>query len=299
MDTAALDRAGPVKHHPMLKRIATFTALAFATSWTFWFLAAPSTSGGTRILIATIYMFGPFIGAVIATALFDRGDSRAVLGWRWKLNRWWVAAWLLAGLLALAANALSTLVPGIEMLSVEEGAKRAMQAAGQVPSSDLTASLPSLPLLLALGMIAGIFPNAVAAFGEEVGWRGYLWSVARPLGFWRASLVVGSIWGLWHAPLIAFGHNYGTGYAGFPWSGILMMTAFCIGLSPIMGLLRDRTGSSIPAAIFHGTINAVAGIGALLLAGADIWTMGLIGVPGLLLLALLSGVIALAKPKFE
>lgn len=76
-----------------------------------------------------------------------------------------------------------------------------------------------------------------------------------------------------------------------------MMIAFCIGLSPVMGLLRDRTGSSLPAALFHGTINAFSGISALLLSGVDIWTMGLFGFPGLLFLMLLSGAIAFIGPN--
>jgi hypothetical protein len=40
-----------------------------------------------------------------------------------------------------------------------------------------------------------------------------------PLGKWKAYLIVGVIWGLWHAPLIAIGFNY----PGMPVLGILMM----------------------------------------------------------------------------
>jgi hypothetical protein len=101
-------------------------------------------------------------------------------------------------------------------------------------------------------------------------------------------MLIGAVWGLWHAPLIIAGHNYGSGYWGFPWTGVAMMIAFCIALSPVMGFLRDRTNSAIPASIFHGTINSMSGISLFLLDGATIWSMGIIGFPGLILLALVS-----------
>ena len=63
----------------------------------------------------------------------------------------------------------------------------------------------------------GGLAHTLFAMGEEAGWRGYLWSVLRPLGFWRTAAIVGVAWGLWHAPIIAAGHNYGTGYPGWPW----------------------------------------------------------------------------------
>lgn len=278
-------------------RVLVFILIAYGTSWAFWFAAAPFAEGPTRIWLATAYMFGPLIGALAASAVFDRGRRAEAIGWRWRINFWWLIAWIAAPVLALGAAYLSTLSPGVELQSVEEGARKALIAAGQSPPYDLARSAPTLPMLMALAMVAGILPNAIAAFGEEAGWRGYLWSSVRPLGFWKASLIVGTLWGLWHAPLIMAGHNYGAGYIGFPWTGFAMMTAFCIGLSPFMGFLRDRTGSSIPAAVFHGTINANSGVTVFLLAGADIWTMGLIGLPGLALLAVLSVLVALGRPN--
>ena len=50
----------------------------------------------------------------------------------------------------------------------------------------------------------------VQCLGEEAGWRGYL--LPKLLEFmkpWKAVLLTGVIWGLWHAPVIACGFNYG------------------------------------------------------------------------------------------
>ncbi len=280
-----------------MMRTIIFVLIAFGASWSLWYLASPFVSGAGRIALATAYMFGPLIGALATAAIFDRGRSAEMIGWRWRMNVWWIVAWIAAPVLALGAAYLSTLAPGVEMQSIEDGARKAIVAAGQTPPADLAQTVPALPVLVALAMLGGIIPNAIAAFGEEAGWRGYLWSSVRGFGFWKASLIVGVLWGLWHAPLIMSGHNYGAGYFGFPWTGIAMMTAFCVALSPFMGYLRDRTGSALPASIFHGTVNAISGITIFLLAGADIWTMGLIGVPGLVLLAVLSIAVAMSRPN--
>lgn len=280
-----------------MMRTIVFVLIAYGASWVLWYAASAHVSGTGRIALATVYMFGPLIGALATSALFDRGRRAEAIGWRWRINIWWLIAWAAAPILAISAAYLSALAPGVEMQSIEAGARKAIIAAGQTPPENLAETLPTLPVLVALAMLGGIIPNAIAAFGEEAGWRGYFWSSVRGLGFWKASLIVGTLWGLWHAPLIISGHNYGTGYAGFPWSGVVMMTAFCIALSPFMGLLRDRTGSSLPAAIFHGTVNAISGVTVFLLAGADIWTMGIIGIPGLAILAVLSAAVALMRPN--
>ena len=73
-------------------------------------------------------------------------------------------------------------------------------------------------------------------------------------------LLMGVIWGLWHAPIIAMGHNYGTEYAGAPWLGILTMIWFTFTLGTFLGWATLRARSVWPAVIGHGAINGIAGI---------------------------------------
>lgn len=73
-------------------------------------------------------------------------------------------------------------------------------------------------------------------------------------------LVNGVIWGLWHAPLTAIGHNYGTGYPGYPVTGILAMCCFCIVMGVIFSFITIKTGSCIPAVIAHGSLNGFASV---------------------------------------
>jgi membrane protease YdiL (CAAX protease family) len=111
--------------------------------------------------------------------------------------------------------------------------------------------------LVAIGPIINIIPT----LGEELGWRGYLLPKLRCFFSDRAAIIItGAIWGIWHLPVIVMGHNYGTGYAGYPWLGILAMVVFCVVLGTIEGYISLKLESAIPAAMIHSTINAGAGL---------------------------------------
>ena len=69
-------------------------------------------------------------------------------------------------------------------------------------------------------------------------------------------------------PVIVMGHNYGTGYWGYPWLGILAMTVFCVVLGTIEGSISIKLQSAIPAAMIHSTINAGAALPIYLLKGS-------------------------------
>jgi membrane protease YdiL (CAAX protease family) len=88
-------------------------------------------------------------------------------------------------------------------------------------------------------------------FGEEYGWRGYLQGELVKLGRVRGIALVGLIWGIWHAPIILMGHNY----PGYPIAGVLMMTAYCIGLAFVLGYAVLKSGSVWLAAYLHGVNN--------------------------------------------
>ena len=116
-----------------MMRVLVFILFAFGTSWALWYAASPHVEGMGRIALATLYMFGPLIGALAASALFDRGRRAEAIGWRWRFNLWWIVAWVTAPALALGAAYLATVAPGVEMQSIEEGARQAIIAAGQTP----------------------------------------------------------------------------------------------------------------------------------------------------------------------
>ena len=145
-----------------------------------------------------------------------------------------------------------------------------------MPIEEITAEMPDVRIVLLAVVFASLtyapFINMIPAFGEELGWRGMLFpTLCERMSQRAAVLVSGVIWGLWHAPVIAMGHNYGMGYAGFPIAGILTMIVACTALGSMMCYLRMKTGSVWPCALAHGAVNAIANIGVIFCtAGASI-----------------------------
>ena len=139
-------------------------------------------------------------------------------------------------------------------------------------------------LVLAGGTMAGLTINGVAGFGEELGWRGFLQNEWQALGFWRSSWLIGAVWGLWHAPFILHGYNY----PGHPVAGVFLMTLWTVLFAPLIGFVRLRSGSVFAAAIMHGAINGTAMAPALVVRGGDWMTVGVMGWPGILVLAMLN-----------
>jgi membrane protease YdiL (CAAX protease family) len=148
-------------------------------------------------------------------------------------------------------------------------------------------NLPSVfrshPILvgLLLGLIAGITINAVAGFGEELGWRGFMQKELGFLGFWKSSVVIGIIWGIWHAPIILMGHNY----PHHPVAGAFMMVVLCVLLAPIFGYVRFKAKSVIASAIIHGSFNGTYGLAIVVAKGGSDLTLGVTGLAGFVVLA--------------
>lgn len=121
-------------------------------------------------------------------------------------------------------------------------------------------SISSL-LLIGAGLVLLaplVFINHILAFGEEVGWRGYLLPLlCRKFGVTRGIIIDSVLWGAVHAPLVAFGVNYVGDYPGAPWSGMLMMIVFATSVGVFLSWLTIKTKSIIPACISHGVINAL------------------------------------------
>ncbi|KON31252.1 hypothetical protein AC477_04280 [miscellaneous Crenarchaeota group-1 archaeon SG8-32-1] len=119
-------------------------------------------------------------------------------------------------------------------------------------------------------------------FGEEYGCRIFLQDrLAQQFGRIKGVLLVGLVWGLWHAPLIAFGANY----PGYPVLGILLFTIFAIEISIPLGLAVFKSKSVWLAAYLHGVINFAANVLAVYFYSPSdpVYSFG-IGIYGLLVL---------------
>lgn len=241
-----------------IKSIVIFCLLAFIPVWAvcFLMLAFGTPAGGLVTVIFAGFMFMPAIASILTRLICKEGFSDMYIRPRFRGNIGkYLLAWFLPILLTLAGAALYFLLKP----AMFDRTFSVLRAQGVAEGQIGTVLISSLA-----AMLFGPLLNLIPAFGEELGWRGYLMPrLATRMPAWAASLVSGAIWGLWHAPMIALGHNYGVGYAGYPWVGILLMILFCIFFGIFLTWLTRRTGSAIPAALAHGGLNAVASIGVL------------------------------------
>ncbi len=107
-------------------------------------------------------------------------------------------------------------------------------------------------MMLPLSVIVGPFMHFIFSLGEEIGWRGYLLPRLMPLGKLPAYLIVGLVWGLWHAPIIWVGFNY----PGHPIAGIAMMCALTSAFGLLLNEMTIHYRSTILAAFIHAAVNA-------------------------------------------
>jgi len=266
------------------KRAAVFTVITLFVSWlavAVFLLCGGVWSAPTALIFSVAYMFVPMTVAILLQKLVLREPVRRPLGVSFRPNYWFLVAWLLPIVISFATLGVSLLLPGIRFAPGAEGYLE--QIGNAVPPaefanirSQMPGGLTLLMLSIAAGLVAGPTINAIAAFGEELGWRGFLLRELRHMGFWSASLIVGAIWGVWHAPLILLGHNY----PEHPVTGVAMMAAFCVLWAPLFSYVRLRARSVIAAAILHGSLNALAGIAVLFAIGGNDLTVGVTGLAG-------------------
>jgi membrane protease YdiL (CAAX protease family) len=152
-------------------------------------------------------------------------------------------------------------------------------AGGEATALEEIPAAALLLILAAQNLLVAPLLGLVIAFGEEYGWRGYLQSALIAMGKIPAFLLIGIVWGLWHAPIIAMGFNY----PGHPILGILLMTIYTIALAFFFGYAVLKSGSVWLAAFLHALNNAVASFLLVVVYRPDsvIYSFGL-GIYGLL-----------------
>lgn len=286
-----------------MKRILIFLGIAFALSWVYVFAVvyplagddvSQSGSMATTLAIGAVMLF-PAISVALTRLVTREGFRNCVIApypWRQSLP-WFLVAWFGPSLLIAFGTIVYFLVfPGN---FDPQASSFAALLENQAASAGMELELPNVAALavaqIAMGIFLGPLLNIAATFGEEWGWRGYLMpKLAKRMSITPALLISGVIWGLWHAPITALGHNYGLGYPGWPVTGVLAMCCFCVVCGIFLSYVTIRTGSCLAAALGHGAINALAGASTLFaVAGVSPFIgpapTGIIGGCGLILAA--------------
>ena len=234
---------------------------------------------------SVLYMFFPLITALVLQTIDKEKFNHTGLV-NFKVSWSWLVAWLLPVVVSLACIPVNSWMPGVELQYNSE------QLINQyhVPEDqqemvrEQLGKFPSYLLIISTvfsGLIAGITVNAIAAFGEEYGWRNYLVGALREMKFWEAALFIGIVWGIWHFPLILMGHNY----PNEPYWGVLLMVVMCILLGVIELYFVLKSKSMVVAAIMHGTFNAVSGIPIYYILGGNDFLNGMTGLSGFIVMA--------------
>ena len=223
-------------------------------------------------------MFTPAIAAFLVRRFITR-EGFATVGLRRGPWRPYLVVWISVPLLVVGVYGLTLLLglgrfdPTLAQLT----ARMEELARGQ--------PLPQLPppailsvAIFAQSLTLGALVTSIFTFGEEFGWTGYLLIRLLPLGRWRAALIYGGFWGLWHAPIIAGGFNY----PGYPVLGPVMMCALTIAFALTQTALRLRYDSVFLTSFFHASINAQGlGVVPLLVVGVSPVLGGITGIVGI------------------
>ncbi len=289
-----------------VKKVILFIFITFLLTWaieiSFWLSGGKwiGTSGNFSLVIGLLVMMIPFFSVVIVEKVIYKANLKE-LGISFKVNVWWLVAWILPVIIVIFSSLVSLLMPDVSFSPTGEGIierykyilppEEVRKIQTQISETKIT-FWQQVMFSIVSGMVAGLTINAVFAFGEEFGWRGFLVKYLGKMGFWKHSILVGLIWGIWHAPIILQGHNYPIHRI----EGVFMMIAFCTLWSPIFTYIRIQSKSVIPSAIMHGTINGTAGISFVFLKGGTDLSVGVVGFAGLIVL-LVANIFMLLKSE--
>lgn len=256
------------------KRIIIYLAVTFLITYGVEILLIMPMAGSADInkaymaqMLVAAVMFIPAFAALITRLVTGEKfiGSNLMLSLNLKGNlKYYGLAWFGIVLLILVGAAAYFLIFPKQFDADMGYARVLFEAQAQAAGTTITGEQirQAMIMQILMGIFLSPFLNLINCFGEEWGWRGYLLpKMLKRFKVVPTLLITGVIWGLWHAPLIVTGHNYGLGYRGYPVTGILAMCVFCIVMGIILSYITIRTNSCIPAVMAHGTLNGFSAIG--------------------------------------
>jgi len=271
-----------------MKKTIQFIVLVCTLSWIIAgvaiLLGLHNAQGLVYTIFASAYMLLPAVCTIILQ-IFHKEKPFLNLNVSFKLNWWFLIAGIVPFIYSFMTLGINLLFPNVSFSVTYEGFLSSLPAEQvEIVKQQLSRFPPIVFMFIQIGqaLIAGFTINAFFGLGEELGWRGYLLKALQNKKLLPASLIIGTVWGLWHFPLILLGHNY----PQHPVTGVGMMIVFCILLTPMMIYIVIKSKSVITAAIFHGSNNAIAGITILYITGGNDLTNGVVGLAGFFTLLL-------------
>lgn len=208
-----------------------------------WIIAHGGLGGPWGVLVFPL-MYTPTLASVIAR--LSGGEGFGDVSFRWggaAGTRAAVTAWLFPVVVGTVAYGIAW-TSGL--------AEFAMPTGGMLQG--ITNPVVRFLALLPVALTVGTLISCLSAFGEEVGWRGYMVPRLVQAGVARADVVSGVIWSVWHVPLILWG-GYAVGE--YPLLSALLFVATVVPAALFYFRWRMTSGSVWPAVIAHGSWNVV------------------------------------------
>jgi uncharacterized protein len=227
-------------------RILMYLLLTFAFSS--YFYVQGHRHGLTTPIVLGI-MWCPGLAAIVTSLL--TGRSLREIGWGWGKSKYQLTAWVTPMLYAWPAYILvwTTGLGGVPAANVVDLMRQKLHLAG---ASDGTTLIAGYLATATVGVVFG----CAGALGEEIGWRGLLVpELSKIMSFTRLSFLSGTIWALWHFPLIFWG-NYNSGETP-RWYAASCFFVMVVGISFVFAWLRLRSGSMWTGMIMHAAHNTI------------------------------------------
>jgi len=227
-------------------RIVIYLLLTFAFSSYFY---VQGHRHGLTASIALGIMWCPGLAAIVTSLL--TGRSLREIGWGIGKVKYQLAAWVTPMLYAWPAYILiwMTGLGGFPAPRVVSMFRERLHLGG---ASDGMVLVAGYAVTATIGVVFG----CAGALGEEIGWRGLLVpELSKFMSFTRLSVLSGTIWALWHFPLIFWG-NYNSGETP-RWYAASCFFVMVVGISFMFAWLRLRSGSMWTGMIMHAAHNTI------------------------------------------
>lgn len=218
-----------------------YFAATFAWTWGIWtavILSGQTMETGTLLLLVGV--FGPMVTGIAFTYLTRGKEGRRdywqrIIDFKRIPFKWYLIVFLFAPILNIFAALIDVLLGGT-------GATWGEAALNII--SDPSAVILSL-------MFASLIP-----FVEELGWRGYVLDrLQEKHSALVATLILGTVWMLWHLPLFFVEGSYQSGLG----VGTLAFWLFFIGgiflNIPFTWIYNNTNRSTLAVILFHCMIN--------------------------------------------
>jgi membrane protease YdiL (CAAX protease family) len=216
----------------------TFVFITFGIAWGIWIPIAGSSDRPQWLF--WMAGFSPTLAAMLLVFKQRRWSGIKHL---FTLNVKVPLLWYLISL--FGPPALMLLALGLHMLQGGEWPKL-------LDPNHIITSISELPLILIIFLYIFIF----TAIGEEFGWRGFLQPMLQTrFSPFTTSLILGSIWALWHLPLFWIPGDL---HQQFPFGWFVLQILGSTFL--YTWILRHTRESIILALLFHTASNASFGL---------------------------------------